>query len=335
MIFRRRAFRWLCLCLALCALSALPAQAAPACGGVDLVARLKRMDARGYAAFRAEAARVPAGEGLLWRIEKPGVAPSHLFGTFHAGDARLIAVAARTDPLVKAASAVATELGDMSQGAKRLALAASVFAGLKDGGEGLGVVEGEAKRATLARLAQARGLDRAALERMAPWMLVGLFALPACEFALAGREVVDDRVMTIAREAGVAIEALESVEEQLDALKSIDPKLIGEYLGVVAERPDLIEDGFATMVGLYAASRIGAAEAALKHALKLTARQSLLNGDVAKRLVADRNRTMARRAGPLLEKGRAFIAVGALHLVGEQGMVELLRKDGWSATKVW
>ena len=329
----RRAVR---VAFALLTLAApLPTQAAPACKGVDLIAALKRADKAGHAAFEAEAAQVPAGRGLLWRIEKQGVAPSHLFGTFHAGDPRLLKVAGRADPLVKGASIVATELGDMSSAAKTLAMAATAFAGISADNRSLSLVEGEDKRATLAKLAQERGLDRDTLETMAPWMLVGLFALPACEFARKDHETVDERVMSAARKAGVAIAALETVDEQLDAIRSIDAKLIGDYLGVIADRPALIDDGFATMVALYAASRVGAIEAAMKHGLKLTERQSLLTEDVSKRLVIDRNRTMAKRATPLLEKGRAFIAVGALHLVGARGMVELLRLDGWTVTRVW
>ena len=313
----------------------LAAQAAPACTGVDLIEKLKRTDKAGYAAFEAEAAKTPAGEGLLWRIDKPGVAPSHLFGTFHASDPRLIAVANKAQPLIKRASVVATELGDMSQTAKSMAMASTLISSVSADNRSLSLVEGEEKRATLARLGQERGLDHASLDAMAPWMLVGLFALPVCEIGRPDREIVDEKVMTTARAAKVGIEALESVEEQLDAIKSIDPKLIGDYLGVIAERPALIDDGFATMVSLYASSRIGAVEAAMKHGLKLTARQSLLSEDVSKRLVIDRNKTMARRATPLLEKGNAFIAVGAMHLIGAEGVVELLRKDGWRATKLW
>lgn len=331
---------WLFTCLVTClvvfaGLATAAAQAAPECRGVDLIARLKRTDRAGYAAFTREAAKVPAGEGLLWRVEKPGAPASHLFGTFHAGDPRLIAVARKTDALVKAARTVATELGDMSKAAKALETARTLFSAISADNHSLALVEGEAKRETIVRLGAERGFDRDAVDRMAPWMLVGVFALPTCELLRADREVVDQRVTTIAREAGVRIEALESVEEQLDAIKSIDAKTIGEYLGVIAERPALIDDGFATMTALYAASRIGAIEAAMKHGLKLTQRQSLLSEDVSRRLVVDRNKTMAKRATPLLDQGGAFVAVGALHLVGEQGLVALLRKEGWRVTKVW
>ena len=42
-----------------------------------------------------------------------------------------------------------------------------------------------------------------------------------------------------------------------------------------------------------------------------------------------RNRRMLRNAMPYLEEGRVFIAVGALHLPGEHGLIGLLREAGF------
>jgi uncharacterized protein len=52
------------------------------------------------------------------------------------------------------------------------------------------------------------------------------------------------------------------------------------------------------------------------------------------RIVRDRNLVMAKGSSPHLEKGNAFIAVGALHLPGEEGLVELFRKQGFVVTRV-
>jgi uncharacterized protein len=44
---------------------------------------------------------------------------------------------------------------------------------------------------------------------------------------------------------------------------------------------------------------------------------------------------MAERIAPLLKGGGAFIAVGALHLPGKTGLIERLRAEGYTVTKVW
>ncbi len=51
-------------------------------------------------------------------------------------------------------------------------------------------------------------------------------------------------------------------------------------------------------------------------------------------LVVKRNHTMVSRALGLLERGNAFIAVGALHLPGDDGLVELFGKAGYKLTPV-
>jgi uncharacterized protein YbaP (TraB family) len=43
---------------------------------------------------------------------------------------------------------------------------------------------------------------------------------------------------------------------------------------------------------------------------------------------------MATNAAPILAGGNVFIAVGALHLPGPEGLVELLRKAGYTVTAV-
>jgi uncharacterized protein YbaP (TraB family) len=43
---------------------------------------------------------------------------------------------------------------------------------------------------------------------------------------------------------------------------------------------------------------------------------------------------MADRGEPILARGNVFMAVGALHLIGDEGLVELLRKKGYTVTAV-
>jgi uncharacterized protein len=56
--------------------------------------------------------------------------------------------------------------------------------------------------------------------------------------------------------------------------------------------------------------------------------------DFEQRIITDRNKTMATRAKPILDGGAVFMAVGALHLPGDEGVIELFRKDGFTVTAV-
>ena len=51
-------------------------------------------------------------------------------------------------------------------------------------------------------------------------------------------------------------------------------------------------------------------------------------------LLISRNFGMRDNALAHLEQGNAFVAVGALHLPGKQGLVSLLREAGYTVTAV-
>ena len=61
----------------------------PACGGRDIAAGLDLAAARA-----ARADELTDGQGLLWRVERDGLAPSYLFGTIHSTDDGAAAIAA-------------------------------------------------------------------------------------------------------------------------------------------------------------------------------------------------------------------------------------------------
>ena len=51
-------------------------------------------------------------------------------------------------------------------------------------------------------------------------------------------------------------------------------------------------------------------------------------------MIVERNKTMIKNAEPIIAAGSAFIAVGALHLPGPEGLIELLRRAGHTVSAV-
>ena len=115
------------------ALAAAPLAAAaesatpPACGGRDIAAGLDLAAARA-----ARADELTDGQGLLWRVERDGVAPSYLFGTIHSTDDGAAAIARRAAEVAAKATIVATELGGPFDPVDRGALAAKLLAAAID-----------------------------------------------------------------------------------------------------------------------------------------------------------------------------------------------------------
>lgn len=51
-------------------------------------------------------------------------------------------------------------------------------------------------------------------------------------------------------------------------------------------------------------------------------------------MITSRNKVMVEHAEPILARGNVFMAVGALHLPGPEGLVEDFRKAGYTVTPV-
>ena len=71
----------------------------PTCRGKNVLDELKGSDPAAHARILAQAAATENATAMLWRVERGGKPPSHLFGTMHLTDERI----ANVSPAVKAA----------------------------------------------------------------------------------------------------------------------------------------------------------------------------------------------------------------------------------------
>ena len=143
--------------------------------------------------------------------------------------------------------------------------------------------------------------------------------------------------MKLAQEAiakGIPIHGLETMEEQFSIIASmpIDRQL--DYLMAVARNASAVPDQFETLVSLYQQRLVTAMIPLMLKIQPLKPGEAEILEYVERDLIVKRNHKMAERALPLLEEGNVFIAVGALHLPGRQGLVELLRQAGYKLTPI-
>jgi hypothetical protein len=303
------------------------------CQGSDLT------QVEGLAA--AEAARADDlvnGDGLLWRIEKPGLAPSYLFGTIHSTDESALEVARRAAQSINGARIVATELGGPFDLIEKANITAATLAKALDRDhDTFEAVIAPEDRLKIEKFITALGYPAEFAHHLKPWFLAILTALPKCE---AERETlnlpeVDQFLAETARDSGVKVIGLETPEEQLAAIANMRPQVAATLLTLAARDPALNDDLYATMLKLYRESR-PAEIVAISDALGgLSEVERAAQDEFMLALLQGRNATMADRTAPLLASGGAFIAVGALHLAGKTGLIERFRAMGYSVTKVW
>ena len=303
-----------------------------ACTGQNLMGE---MPADTVKTIEAEAARTLNGEGRLWKLEKDGLKPSYLFGTMHLTDPRVIDLTPEARKAFDGSDIVVietTEILNEVEAAKSL-FAKPELTMFTDATTLTSLVKPEDKAALEAGLKK-RGIPLLAVNKMKPWMIAGLVALPACELnrKKGGAPFLDIKLAKDAQAAGKELDGLETMVEQIGAMASLPVEFHVQSLVEAVKLGDRMDDVMETMVDLYVQGRIGMIMPFLKNVAPGTADTGGQYGNFEEVMITTRNKLMAERAEPILARGNAFIAVGGLHLPGDEGLVEKFRRAGYTVT---
>jgi uncharacterized protein YbaP (TraB family) len=307
------------------------------CGGDNIVAQMAKDDPPLLAKIRAEAAATPNGEGLLWEIRKDGAEPSFLFGTMHLTDPRVVTLPEGPRKAFEQSGTVVIETTDvLDQGSMAKTMLAHPDLMMFTDGKTLTQFLSPEETKTVNDALKERGISLASVQKMKPWMLISLVALPACELARksAGLPVLDINLARKAKAEGKEIAGLETAAEQFQAMASVPMKTHIQGLVDTIRLGDRIDDFIETLTVLYTKGETGMMMPFFNAALPGQGKDDSGYAEFEKAVVKARNRRMAERAAPFIDKGGAFIAVGALHLPGNEGLIELLRKAGYTVSPV-
>ena len=334
-------FLWTFLVVLFVALRSVPASAAETCTGNNVLDAMKRDDPAGYERVLQEAAATPNGDTRLFRIDKEGLAPSWLFGTMHLTDERVIDLPQKARAAFDEADTVAIESTEILDPAKaQMALFSKPDLTMFTGEEDLSDYLTEDQRALLKDGLAKRGIQLALVERMKPWLISGMVALPPCEFdrKQAGASFLDLKLAQDAERDGKELVGLETIVEQFNAMASLPMSFHVQGLVESIALGDRIDDVIETMIQLYVKGETGAIWPMLRSVSpEMETNEELAAGyaDFEETMVHVRNKTMLDRALPMLDKGGAFVAVGALRLPGDKGLAHLIDEAGYTVTPVY
>lgn len=302
--------------------------------GVNLMEGREKRDPASWQALQRAADATPNRRGRLWKIMKDGAKPSYLFGTIHLSDPRVLTLPKTAEEAYQSAQTVVIETTDVldPKAFLRIRLEKPDLLLFTDGSTLRSHIPAERYADIEQKLAD-RGIVLDAVARMKPWVLSTLLALPKCERERKseGEKSLDERLALDAQAEGRDVQGLESAAEQLEAMNKMPLDFHIRNLIASVDYGDKIEDAMETTTALYLDGEVGM----IMPALRKIVPDELTEKDYdifLKHLISDRNQLMAKRAVPVIEKGNAFIAVGALHLPGEDGMIELLRAKGYQVT---
>lgn len=297
------------------------------CWRSGLLAGLFLLGGLGAAAAREQT--LPAGvageTGLLWRIEQPGGGKaSYLFGTIHSEDPRVTTLPATVQESLAHAQQFVMEV----EPDPTSMLAASQSMLLPEG-QSLRSLLGQDLFRQVMRAMLAYGQPEEAVDRMKPWAAMVTLSMPKPRTGL----VLDVLLYMTALQSGKQVAGLETAQEQLDIFDKLPQDEQITLLTEALQQLTQLDSMMAKMHEAYLARNL--AELSRLSELYGNTGDTALTRKMNTALIDQRNLRMAQRMQPMLRQGNAFIAVGALHLPGPQGLLSLLRQRGYRVTAVY
>jgi uncharacterized protein YbaP (TraB family) len=169
-----------------------------------------------------------------------------------------------------------------------------------------------------------------------PWAATMFLADSPCQRKLQDRGLkpIDTLVSERAEANRTEVVGLETTYEQYRSLASIPPELQAAWLKTSIELNPRVDDISQTMSELYRFRRMDAAWTLTQEMAQTSSLDDATLKSLRNELVGKRNARMLERALPLLDRGSVFIAVGAMHQIGSDGLVALLRQKGFTLTPI-
>ncbi len=334
-MMRHFSLLFLALAASLAMALALPASARAApCGGRDL---LPGLPAGQRAELDQAIAASPYPSGNHWRATKDG-STIDLVGTLHLFDPRMEAIVERLTPLIAAADAVYLEATEKEFAEIKAAMARDPAMLVTTGPtlpERLSAAEWQSLSAAMSE----RGIPPFMASRFRPWYVTMLLGIPPCAMAeyMNGGKGLDHLIGQTAKAEGVPTLALEPYDTVFRIFADLTPEDEIAMIRLSLAQATDAEDTFATMLTSYFSEN----HRALWEFSRLTALAGATDpqkaaSDFARMeaaILTGRNRhwrEVLARAAP----GKTLVvAVGAAHLGGAQGLLNLLARDGYRLTR--
>jgi len=276
------------------------------------------------------------GKGLLFRLDKPGIPPSWVFGTLHSDDPRVTALPVEVAQAFDACRVLAPEIQLGSADLEQI-FAAAQF----DDARGLAdVFDAD----TLARIRLALGASAPTGEifaRLKPWaVLLKLAEAPPTAGQGAGTgtgtgEILDQILVRMARQRRMSVIVLELPDEQIASFDAIPLASQAAVVRDVLDRRGTLVIEHEKTVNAWLDRDLAALRALGAGAGRRDPALARHYAEITRHLVDNRSAQMAHRLFLPLRAGRVFVAVGAMHLPGDQGLLALLRAQGFAIRRVW
>lgn len=258
-------------------------------------------------------------KGLLWKISHPGYKDSYLFGTIHLSDPRVLSLIDRVEPYIQKSELFAMEMV-IDETSQQELVNASYFAENESLADYL---DKDLLQQVHEIMQRYYNVVPATVNKMRPWVVMASLSTPPPEY---GGAVLDVQLQHLADSEGLPVSGLETTQEQVSALSSLN---IQEQVWML--RKSVIdfynsETMWPVLITFYLHRDL---EALVNTQNQLMDETSDIDDRFMYAMLQQRNHRMAERMITLMQKQSVFVAVGALHLPGEEGVLSLLEQRGF------
>ncbi|MFC3032946.1 TraB/GumN family protein [Pseudoalteromonas fenneropenaei] len=264
----------------------------------------------------------------LYLIEKNGQ-QSYLFGTVHMGDQSMAVLPEKVTQALKSSDQLVVEV-DLSQLTAAQLQARAFPLMLLPEGQTLASRLDPSHYEKLANYLQSQGMDITQVQRLQPWaVMIELARMAYMRAGYMPEYGVDMQLLKLAKQLQKPVLELETIEQQFGLFSRL-----GEFEG------QMIDDALAQLndANKYIHPLIYAWQRGDNDGLASYHRSIFGQDEYTKRseqiLLTERNRAWVTTLVPKLKQHSLFIAVGALHLTEQQGLLELLKINGFKIKKV-
>lgn len=193
----------------------------------------------------------------------------------------------------------------------------------------LRTVTGEQRYTRLSAAAGELGLPTDILDSQAPWVVaIELADLEYVHLGFDPQQGVEEQLVRRAQTDGKPTAGLETIDEELGGLESLPRE---DQLRMLDQTLDELKESPAEIKEVLSAWRRGDAA----NLAALLSREFSSFPALYRALVTVRNANWLPRIEEMLRgESNSLVVVGSLHLVGDGGLLELLRKDGYTAKQL-
>ena len=272
----------------------------------------------------AAAAADSFDSGLLWRVERAGVTSSYLYGTMHSDDPSVVKLPKPVQRAFDQAQSVTLEVV-LDPGS----LLTMTSALLMTDGNTLESLIGPGLYERTVAVMLTRGMPEMLVANMKPWAVTVMLMTPAGNNGV----VLDHVLYRDAVAAGKKVHGLETVAEQMGLFDDLSHRDQIALLEDTLDNLDIVAQMLDELLIAYL-------DRDLKRLLELN-EASMRDSDPVlaetfnRKVIVERNYRMAERMQSRLSEGQQFIAVGALHLAGEEGLLKLLSQRGYRLSRIY